>query len=197
MLDARIEPVAALPSGEHDPPRGGRTDRRALGRADVQPSVEAAPAESEWRRDRAADRPDQPAGTLPDKSDRWSRGSGRGVTEPLRDPGLLSLQGLHVLLRRDTLVTHPAQRALPRLTSRARCVARLIDPIASGGYGVARARSEIVLLVAPTHGALFMVLACTLGAYAQRGLVSWPLVSAILLVGPVGAAVALRRFGRV
>ena len=64
------------------------------------------------------------------------------------------------------------------------------------GYGIASARSDLVLLVAPTYSALFMILACTLGAYAHRGLVSWPLVSGILLVGPVGAAVALRRLGR-
>jgi hypothetical protein len=61
-------------------------------------------------------------------------------------------------------------------------------------YAIVSSRSELVLLVAPTYSALFMVLACTLGALAQRGLVSWPLVSGILLVGPLGAAVALRRF---
>lgn len=63
------------------------------------------------------------------------------------------------------------------------------------GYAIASGRGELVLLVAPTHSALFMVLACTLGAYARHGLVSWPLVSGVLLVGPVGAAIALRRFG--
>jgi hypothetical protein len=76
-------------------------------------------------------------------------------------------------------------------------VVAVLDTVVLGalGYAIASARSELVLLVAPTYSALFMVLACTLGAYARRGLVSWPLLSGILLVGPVGAAVALRRFG--
>jgi hypothetical protein len=60
------------------------------------------------------------------------------------------------------------------------------------GYGVVTAKSELVLLVAPTYSVLFMVLACSLAVFAERGLVSWHLVSGILLIGPLGAAVALR-----
>jgi hypothetical protein len=67
--------------------------------------------------------------------------------------------------------------------------------LAALAYAIVSARSEFVLLVAPTYSALFMVLACSLGALAQRSLVSWPLLCGILLVGPLGAAVALRRFG--
>ena len=76
-------------------------------------------------------------------------------------------------------------------------VVAVVDTLVFGalGYAIASGRSELVLLVAPTYSALFTVLACTLSAYARQGLVSWPLVSGILLVGPIGAAVALRRFG--
>jgi hypothetical protein len=60
------------------------------------------------------------------------------------------------------------------------------------GYGAVTAKSEFVFLVAPTYSVLFMVLGCSLAVFADRGLVSWPLVSAVLVIGPVGAAVALR-----
>lgn len=59
------------------------------------------------------------------------------------------------------------------------------------GYGILSANSELVLLVAPTYSALFLVLTCTLASFAERGLFSWRLVAGILLVGPLGAAVAL------
>ena len=76
-------------------------------------------------------------------------------------------------------------------------VVAVLDAVLLGAlaYAIVIASSELVLVVAPTYSALFMVLACSLAAFAQRGLVSWPLVSGILLAGPVGAAVALRRFG--
>ena len=76
-------------------------------------------------------------------------------------------------------------------------VVAALDAVLLGAlaYSILVASSELVLLVAPTYTVLFMVLACSLGAFAERGLVSWPLVSGILLAGPVGAAVALRRFG--
>jgi hypothetical protein len=69
--------------------------------------------------------------------------------------------------------------------------------LAALGYAILSANSHLVLVVAPTYSVLFMVLACSLGALAARGLVSWPLVSGILLTGPVGGAVALWRFGEV
>jgi hypothetical protein len=76
-------------------------------------------------------------------------------------------------------------------------VVAAVDAIFLGaiGYGVVTARSDLLVVVAPTYSVLFMVLACSLAAFAQRQLVSWPLVSGILLLGPVAAAVALRRFG--
>ena len=67
--------------------------------------------------------------------------------------------------------------------------------MATLGYAILTAENELVVLVAPTYSVLFMVLACSLAAFAERGLVSWPLLSGILLLGPVGAAVALWRFG--
>ena len=67
--------------------------------------------------------------------------------------------------------------------------------MAALGYAILTEKHELVVLVAPTYSALFMVLACSLAAFAERRLVSWPLVSAILLLGPVGAAVALWRYG--
>jgi hypothetical protein len=72
-----------------------------------------------------------------------------------------------------------------------------LDGIALAGlaWAIVTASSELVLLIAPTYSTLFTVLACSLGVFAQRGLVSWPLVSGILLAGPLAAALALRRYG--
>ena len=62
VLDAGVEAIAALPSGEYNPPASGRPDGRALEGTDVEPGVQAPPARTEWRRDRAAHGPDQAPG---------------------------------------------------------------------------------------------------------------------------------------
>jgi hypothetical protein len=87
-------------------------------------------------------------------------------------------------------------RLRPRQVGALTLVAAL-DAICLGalGYAVLTTRSDLVVAVAPTYSVLFMVLACSLAAFAKRGLVSWTLVSTILLLGPAAAAVALRRFG--
>jgi hypothetical protein len=48
------------------------------------------------------------------------------------------------------------------------------------------------LLIAPTYSALFLVLVGSLVRFAERGRVSWPLVTAVMVVGPFGAVVVLR-----
>lgn len=59
-------------------------------------------------------------------------------------------------------------------------------------YGILSSRAQMVLLIAPTYSALFLVLAGSLFLFAERGYVSWRLVAAVMLVGPFGAAVALQ-----
>jgi hypothetical protein len=60
------------------------------------------------------------------------------------------------------------------------------------GYGLVSAQAEVILAIAPSYSALFLVLAGSLTCFAERGRVSWSLVTSILLVGPLGAAVVLR-----
>jgi hypothetical protein len=60
------------------------------------------------------------------------------------------------------------------------------------GVGILSARRELVLLLAPTYSALFLVLAGSLAALADRARVSWPLVATIMVLGPLGAALLLR-----
>lgn len=62
-------------------------------------------------------------------------------------------------------------------------------------YAIVNGPAELALVIVPTSSVLFMVLACSLGAFAKRGVVSWSLVCAVLLAGPVAAAVALQRCG--
>jgi hypothetical protein len=59
-------------------------------------------------------------------------------------------------------------------------------------YAAAVSRLELVLLIAPTYSALFLVLVGSLVRFAERGRVSWPLVTAVMVVGPFGAVVVLR-----
>jgi hypothetical protein len=59
-------------------------------------------------------------------------------------------------------------------------------------YGIVSAEGELVLVLAPTYSVLFLVLVGSLAAFADRRAVSWVLVTGIVLVGPLGAAVALR-----
>ena len=63
------------------------------------------------------------------------------------------------------------------------------------GYATATWTPQLVVLLAPTASALFMVIACSLGVYAARGSVSWPLVCAVLVGGPAAAAITLQRCG--
>lgn len=86
---------------------------------------------------------------------------------------------------------------LPRRQVTLLTVVAAVDGVlmAALGYAVLSGSSELVVLVAPTYSALFMVLACSLAVFADRGLVSWLLVAGILVVGPLGGAVALWRFG--
>jgi hypothetical protein len=59
-------------------------------------------------------------------------------------------------------------------------------------YAALRSRPDLAVLIAPTYSALFLVLAGSLARFAERGRASWPLVAAVMLVGPFGAIVALR-----
>ncbi|MBA3263468.1 MAG: hypothetical protein H0T69_13560 [Thermoleophilaceae bacterium] len=59
-------------------------------------------------------------------------------------------------------------------------------------YAILSSRAELVLLIAPTYSALFLVLTGSLARLAERGHVSWPLVTGVMLLGPLSAGVALR-----
>src|SRR5262245_31231382 len=62
VVDDHEVPVAAHPAGEDHGPARRRVNRRPVADADVDPRVHAAPAQPEAAHDRAADRPDEPAG---------------------------------------------------------------------------------------------------------------------------------------
>jgi hypothetical protein len=60
------------------------------------------------------------------------------------------------------------------------------------GYALVTSQAELVLGIAPTYSALFLVLAGSLVSFAERGRVSWSLVTSILVGGPLGAVLVLR-----
>lgn len=59
-------------------------------------------------------------------------------------------------------------------------------------YAALRSRFDLAVLLAPTYSVLFLVLAGSLVRFAERGRASWPLVTAVMLVGPLGAIIALQ-----
>src|SRR5215217_6691712 len=105
VLDARVVAVAADPAGDRHATRGRRADRRADRHRDVDAGMDVAGALlAEHARDRPADRPDEAARPLPDRSG----DAGPSAAQARDDCRLLALERLHVRLE---IVARGARRS--------------------------------------------------------------------------------------
>jgi hypothetical protein len=83
-----------------------------------------------------------------------------------------------------------------RLTRRELAALRLLaaadsSVLVAAAHGALTGNTALVPLLLPTYGSLSLVLVATLAVFADRRLLSWRLAGGVLLVGPLGGALAL------